>query len=103
MPIVEAPPAPPVPEIPTPEPGAPTVTAREPINVRTGPGTAYPSYGVASVGAKCETIGISGDGGCYIVKLPTTVAPDGRGWVSAAYVLAENTGDLPVIETPPLP
>jgi uncharacterized protein YraI len=79
------------------------VTAREPIIVRTGPGTAYPSYGVASVGAKGETIGISGDGGCYIVKLPTTVAPDGRGWVSAAYVLAENTGDLPVIETPPLP
>ena len=103
LPVVEAPPAPPAPEIPTPEPGAPTVTATAPLNVRSGPGTEYPSYGVAAIGAVGEATGISEDGGWFVVKLPTTVVSDGQGWVSATYVIAENTSGLPVVEAPPLP
>jgi len=58
---------------------------------------------VAATGAVGEATGISEDGEWFVVKLPTTVVSDGQGWVSAAYVIAENTSGLPVVEAPPLP
>jgi hypothetical protein len=36
--------------------------------------------------------------GWWMIKLPTTVSPDGSGWVSAEYVTAYNTDSLPVPE-----
>jgi len=58
-------PAPPLEEIniPTPQPGAPTAEALAAINVRSGPGTDYTSYGVAAEGMRFEVIGVSADGG----------------------------------------
>jgi heat shock protein HslJ len=82
---------------------APTAEAIDTVNVRTGPSTDYPSYGLASAGDKALILGISEDGLWWVVELPTYVAPDGRGWVSAGYVIATNADDVPVIETPPLP
>jgi heat shock protein HslJ len=82
---------------------APTAEAIDTVNVRSGPGTDYPSYGLASPGDKARILGISEDGLWWVVELPTYVAPDGRGWVSAGYVIATNADDVPVIETPPLP
>ena len=62
----------------------PMATALEPINVRSGPGKAYESYGVASIGDTAEIIGVSADGSYWVVKISTDIAPDGRGWVPAA-------------------
>jgi hypothetical protein len=36
----------------------------------------------------------------WVVKISTEIAPDGRGWVIAAYVKAENADNVPVIEAP---
>jgi uncharacterized protein YraI len=87
----------------TPDPNRPTATTTDAINVRSGPGTDYPSYGISPVGATAEVIGKSEDGKWWVVKLPTDLAPDGRGWVNANYVEVTNAETVPVIDTPPLP
>ena len=101
VPVVLPPPLPP-PANPSPPPaGAPQVIILEAVNVRSGPSTEYPSYGVAPVGATGEVIGVSPDGMWWVVRLPTSIAPDGQGWVSVSYVYAINTQNVPVIEPPP--
>lgn len=90
-------------EIPTPEPGAPTVTATTYLNVRTGPGLQFPVLFVAQPGGTGEAIGITSDGQWYAVNLPTELSSTGVGWVSAQYVIPQNTEGLPVLEVPPLP
>lgn len=100
LPVVPTPPQPPDVEIPPPPPGAPTATALEAINVRSGPGTNYPAYGVAPQGAKGEVIGVSEDGGWWVIKLPTNVVGEGQAWVSADWVTTTNTEGLPVIPAP---
>ena len=102
LPIIAAPPLPPGVELPPPDASAPTVTNFEPINVRSGPGTQYPSYGVAPVGSSAPVIGISADGIWYAASISTDVAPDGVGWVNANYVVLSNpTGaEIPVITNP---
>ena len=90
-------------DLPTQLPSGPSVTALEPINIRSGPGVDYPSYGVAPAGSVGEVIGISSDGGWWVIKLSTNIAQSGQGWVSADYVKAENVGEPPVIDAPPLP
>ncbi|MFC1996708.1 META domain-containing protein [Chloroflexota bacterium] len=82
---------------------APTAEAIDTVNVRSGPSTDYPSYGLASAGDRAIILGVSEDGLWWVVELPTYVAPDGRGWISAGYVIATNADDMPVIETPPIP
>lgn len=99
----EATPPPGTGEIPTPEPGAPTVTATTYVNVRIGPGLQYPVLFVAQPGGTGEAIGITSDGAWYAVKLPTNLSSTGTGWVSADYVIPQNTEGLPVVPVPPLP
>ena len=82
---------------------APIAEAVDTVNVRTGPSTDYPSYGLAAAGDRALILGVSEDGLWWVIELPTYVAPDGRGWVSAGYVIATNADEVPVIETPPLP
>ena len=88
------------PEVIPPQPptDAPFVVANAYVNVRSGPGTEYPAYGVAPAGSSAEAIGVSPDGEWWMIKLPTSVSPDGTGWVSADYVTAYNTDQLPVPE-----
>ncbi|MEA3440213.1 MAG: META domain-containing protein [Chloroflexota bacterium] len=100
VPIVPAPPLDEEGEIP---PGTPTATTTEPINVRSGPGTAYTTYGIAPAGATFVVIGKSADGTWWVAQLPTDIASDGRGWLNARYVEVNNVEDVPVIEAPPLP
>jgi heat shock protein HslJ len=83
--------------------GAPIAEAIDTVNVRSGPSIDYPSYGLAAAGDQALILGISEDGLWWVVELPTYVAPDGRGWISAGYVEATNADDVPIIETPPLP
>jgi heat shock protein HslJ/uncharacterized protein YraI len=88
--------------IPGPGEGVPTAVAIEPINVRSGPGAQYASYGVVSIGTTGEVIGISEDGEWWVVKVSIEYAPDGRGWVHGDFVRVSNAGEVPVIPTPPL-
>lgn len=85
-----------------PEEGVPTATTNEPLNVRSGPGTAYTSYGTVPSGTTFAITGVSEDGTWWVVRIPTDVAQDGQGWISAAYVETENTEDVPIVPTPPL-
>ena len=83
--------------------GAPAATALEPINVRSGPSNAYTSYGQISIGTRLAVIGRSYDSEWLVVNLPTSISPNGQGWVAARYVQAENIGRVPVVQSPPLP
>ena len=101
--VIEPPPLPPDIEIPPGEGGEPTCTAEEPMNVRSGPGNLYPSYGKAPAGAIAEVIGISPDGNWWVVFVPASITPDEQGWMSAAYCIGSDTGGVPVVQPPPLP
>lgn len=77
------------------------VTAPLGVNIRMGPGTQFPSVGVAPQDAEGEIIGRSVDGLWWAANVPS--APNGQGWVAAAYVEASNTDNVPVLPAPPLP
>ena len=101
VPVVPSPEQPPIVEVPPPDPDAPKATALDAINVRSGPGTNYASYGIAPKGARGEVIGVSEDGQWWVVKLPTSLVGAGQGWVSADWVFVENAQGVPVIPAPP--
>jgi hypothetical protein len=86
-----------------PQAGAATVTTREVINILSGPGSQYPSYGTAPAGTVLEVIGRSQDSAWWVVKLPPGILANGQGWVSGRYVEPENAADVPVIQPPPAP
>jgi PKD repeat protein len=92
-----------VPEAPTatPQPGKPTATAITDLNIRAGPGTVYPVLGVLRAGQSAEITGLSLDGSWWQIHFSGTA--DGRGWLSAQYVTAQHTGNVPLVEAPPLP
>ena len=96
-------PPPPTGDIPTPEPGVPTVATLTYVNVRSGPATFYPVLFVASPGISGEAVGISADRAWYAVKVPASAIVDGVGWVSADFVVASGTENLPVVPAPPPP
>ena len=87
--------------IPEPEPGKPTarVTATGGANIRSGPGTNYPTLGVAPFGEEGEIVGRSPDNLWWAVALPS--APGTIGWVSTSIVAAVNVEDVPVVEPAP--
>ena len=97
VPVVEPPQPPPDAELPPADPNGPRVTALDAVNVRSGPGTEFPAYGVAPKGATGTVLGKSADGKWWAVEAPKAYTPDGMGWVSADWVLAENVEDVPVL------
>jgi uncharacterized protein YraI len=101
VPVVSGPELPPPVEVPPPDPNGPIATALDAINVRSGPGTDYPSYGIAAKGAQAAVIGVSEDGRWWVVQVQQTdLVPEGQGWVSADWVLVENAQGVPVIPAP---
>jgi uncharacterized protein YraI len=102
VPVVEAPPMEEAVQLPAepPSTSGPYLVTTEPLNVRSGPGNSYPSYGVVPAGTTLTAIGISQDGTWFVVAIPTSIAANGQGWVSGAYVTAYNTAGLPVIPNP---
>ena len=91
----------PVAVVPTGVPGQPMVTAAVNTSIRSGPGTNYVVYGAFLGGSTATAVGISQDSQWYAITVP--VAPGGTGWVSVAYVLAQDTSGLPVLASPPVP
>jgi uncharacterized protein YraI len=101
VPVVSGPELPPPVEVPPPDPNGPIATALDAINVRTGPGTDYQSYGIAPQGAQAAVIGVSEDGRWWVVQVKQTdLVPSGEGWVSADWVLVESASAVPVIPAP---
>jgi len=95
---------PPTVVVPTPAPQTPSGTSTDYLNIRSGPSTDYPIYGVANPGASAEIVGKSADNAWWAVKIPTSVSPDGVGWASADYVtVTGDTASVPVLEAPPPP
>ena len=87
--------------IPEPAPGAPVgrVTARQGVNIRSGPGSNYPVIGLAPYGAEGEIVGRSADGQWWATDIPA--APQGIGWASADFVAVQNADNVPVIAASP--
>ena len=65
------------------------------INIRSGPGT---EYGVIGVLNSNDTVFITGrDAGGAWIQIEFASAPDGKGWVTAQLLQAENIESAPVI------
>jgi len=82
--------------IPTPAPGAASVTAQVNINIRSGPGTDFEIIGLLIQGQSAQPVGKTADASWYAINIPS--AENGRGWVTSLFVTAENVEDVPVIE-----
>jgi uncharacterized protein YraI len=65
------------------------------VNVRAGPGTEYSSLGLLDPGQKVQIVGKDQSGKWYVILYPG--GPQERGWVTASYIQAGNTGGLPVV------
>jgi uncharacterized protein YraI len=85
----------------TPDPGATltpsgaTATAITNVNIRNGPGTDYQKIGLFELNQTAGVVGVSNDGQWWLITLAGLEG--GEGWVSAQYVIAENTIDVPVV------
>jgi uncharacterized protein YgiM (DUF1202 family) len=85
----------------TPGLGTPVGTATTDLNVRAGPGIGYPVLGLLETGQSAQITGVGPQGGWWQIRLDG--AADERGWVSAAYITARNTQNVPVALSPGLP
>ncbi|MGC8880307.1 MAG: SH3 domain-containing protein, partial [Anaerolineae bacterium] len=80
----------------------PIATAMLDLNVRSGPGIAYPILGALRAGHSAEISGISADGSWLQVAYAR--AASGSGWVARRYVVVSgDLGSVPVVPAPPLP
>jgi hypothetical protein len=102
VPVLQTPSLPPNITPAAPASGAPSLITIEPLNVRVGPGNAYTSLGSVARGTALAVVGISPDREFYIVNIPTSIDPSGQGWVPARFVSAQNVGNVPVIQPPPV-
>ncbi|MBE2205946.1 MAG: SH3 domain-containing protein, partial [Saprospiraceae bacterium] len=75
-----------------------TVTAPDGINVRSGPGEEYAAVGTLAFGEQTLVVGRSADSAWWVI--PTQGATNNQGWISATYVKAVNTENVPVIPPP---
>jgi uncharacterized protein YraI len=89
--------------VPTAQPSGPYAVAKTAVNVRSGPGTSYPIYGVAQPGQSAVVVGKSPDGMWWQIQISPSYSPDGLGWVSGEYVDAYNSGGVPIVQPAPLP
>ena len=103
VPVVAAPEQAPAATIPPPPEGAPTATAVDFINLRSGPGTNYLILGTAAPGATGEVTGKSEDGLWWQIKVPVSFYSTGAAWVSADWTTTANTENVPVVAAPPPP
>jgi hypothetical protein len=73
--------------------------ALEPLNIRSSRVPIFQLWHRTD-GATGEVIGVSEDGGWWVVKIPAEVAADQHGWVNANYVQVTGAENVPVIPTP---
>ncbi|MBK8984564.1 MAG: META domain-containing protein [Chloroflexi bacterium] len=88
-------------ELPDPAPATASgrVTSPQGLNIRSGPGVNFPVVGFARYNDEGEIVGRSADGRWWAASVPS--APGGVGWISADFVIVNNTDNVPVIEVAP--
>ncbi len=94
IPVVGAPAETPTPSEATGTPGA-SGTIIQQVNVRKGPGTGFDSLGVLDPNDTAELLGKDPSGSWLQIRY--SAAPDGKGWISAAYVQAADLEALAVV------
>lgn len=77
------------------EEGAGSAVVIQPINVRSGPGTAFNSLGLLNPNDSVRLTGKNQDG--TWLQIAFSGAPNGQGWVNAAFVRAQGVEQLPVV------
>lgn len=93
----------PVLQAPTAEPGQPTMTALVDLNVRTGPGTQYPSVGALRAGSRATITGRSPDGHWWKIECPPGAGSECWSSAGSQYSSAENAAGVTVAAVPPAP
>lgn len=91
---------PPPPPTPTPVITTPRGTVTGPVvNVRSGPGTAYPVLGQVTQGAICDLVGRNSNSSWFQSRCPAIA-----GWISAGLLAIQgNISNLPVVAVAPPP
>lgn len=87
-------PVPPSP-LPTFPPTAGITTAQ--INVRSEPSTAGDNLGTIAPFSQVQILGRESFGAWF--QILYTTSPDGKGWITAAFVQVEGIGEIPLVET----
>lgn len=83
----------------TPAAGVPITVNAQSINVRSGPGTAYPPVGALQLGATCRALARNGDASWLRLTCPAVT-----GWVLTALLTVQgNAVNLPVVAVGPPP
>jgi Tol biopolymer transport system component len=86
---------------PPPQPPTPGSVTAYGLNVRTGPGTAYPIVGGLIWGDTVEVVGKNATGTWLQIAYPT--GAESQAWVAAAYVdLTGSLAEVPKVAAPPL-
>ena len=101
--VIKTPPLPIAGELPPPNLDGPYGVATDYLNIRSGPGTNYPTLVVAAPNATGEITGKSVDGLWWQIKISTDYSTSGLAWAHGAYVVAHNVENIPVVEAPPVP
>ena len=91
-------PFPPPSPTPTTRPELAIVMSTVHLNIRSGPGTTYPVLGRLASGQTADVTGVSVDGNWWQIKFAGI--SNGRGWISARYVVAETAINVPVVSAP---
>jgi hypothetical protein len=71
---------------------------KQDLNVRSGPGTAYPIQDQLPGGTQVDILGKNESGTWWFVSYD-----GGTGWVSEPYTESRNTDSIPVVQAPPPP
>lgn len=103
LPVITPPLLPTTVNFPPPAASAPQVVMREPATLRSGPTLEFPVFGVATTGSRAEVVGESNDREWWAVRIPTTLASNGVGWINKMFTTTSNVGAVPVLPTPNLP
>ena len=85
----------------TPTPPLEAVVKEGPLNVRTGPGTAYPRIGQLKEGEAVEIIGRNGDSTWW--QIAYEGGEEDRAWVAAEFVQTSGEIKVEVVKAPPVP
>ena len=86
----------------TPTSAAPQAVVREgPLNVRTGPDTAYPRIGQLGEGAEVEVTGRNEEATWW--QIAFAAGEEGRGWIATEYVQTSGEIAVEVVEALPVP
>ena len=74
------------------------VTAPAGLNIRSGPSEEYEAIGTLALGDQTAIVGRSADSAWWVI--PVQGAVNNQGWISASFVRAFNTDNVPVIPPP---